>query len=231
MKNSILRSSLSIILILITSLAFSQKKEERDVSGFSGISLGIQADLYFSQGSPAKVVIEANEDQLARIETVVSNGHLKIRCDSYKTRFKDVKIWITVPDIESLSLAGSGTMIAETPIDSEEFEMAVSGSGNIKISELRAEEVEAAISGSGDIYLGGTAGEMEVAISGSGSMNASDFQVEECEVGISGSGSCKVDATGELEAAISGSGRVIYFSDPVVDARVSGSGKVRKGDK
>jgi len=231
MKNSILRSGLSIILILVTSLAFSQIKEERDVSGFSGISLGIHADLYFSQGSPAKVVIEADEDQLARIETVVRDGRLKIRCESYRTRFKDVKIWITVPDVESLSLSGSGTMTAETPISSEELEMAVSGSGNIKIPELRGGEVETAISGSGDMYLGGTAGEMKIAISGSGSMNASGLLVNECEVSISGSGSCQVDATGELDAAISGSGRVIYFSNPVVDARVSGSGKVKKGDK
>ena len=231
MKNSILRSGLSIIFILITSLAFSQIREERDLAGFSGISLAIQADLYFSQGSPAKVVIEADEDELARIETIVSNGLLKIRCDRYRTRFRNVRIWVTLPDVESLSLSGSGTMTAETPVNSEVLGMAVSGSGKIKIQEFNGEKLEAAISGSGDIYLGGKAGAMEVAISGSGGMNASDFQVNECEVAISGSGSCRVDATDAIEAAISGSGRVIYFSNPVIDAKVSGSGKVKKGDK
>jgi hypothetical protein len=231
MKNSILKPVLSISLILLCTLAFSQTKEERDVAGFSGISLGIAADLYLSQGSPQKVVIKASEEDLAKIETVVKDGHLKIKTDSYRSRIKDVEIWITVPDIESLTLSGSGKIIAETPVNSNELEMRVSGSGTIKVKELKGEELEVAISGSGSIYLGGTAEELGISISGSGRLKAGGLQVDECDARISGSGSCEVDATGELDASISGSGRVTYFSSPQVDASVSGSGKVKKGEK
>ena len=231
MKNSILKSVLSIFLILLTTLAFSQKKETRDVPEFSGISLGIAADLYLSQGSPREVVIQASEDDLAKINTEVKNGHLKIKTESFNSRIKDVKIWITVPDVESLNLSGSGKIISETPLSSKELEIRLSGSGSIKVKELNGGEIEAAISGSGTIYLGGTADEMGISISGSGNLNAAGLQVDECDVRISGSGSCEVDATGELDAAISGSGRVTYYSNPQVDAAVSGSGKVRKGEK
>ena len=81
MKNSILKSILSIILISITTLAFSQKKETRDVADFNSVGLSIHAELYITQGSPAKVVIQASESQLEDIETVVKNGHLKIKTD------------------------------------------------------------------------------------------------------------------------------------------------------
>lgn len=229
MKNSILKSTISLVLILFASLAFSQNMEERDVSDFSGISLGIDAELYLTQGSPQKLVIEASEGQLAKIETVVRDGHLKIKTDSYNARFKDVKIWITIPGVEALNLSGSGKIIAETPINSEELEIKMSGSGKVKIKELKVEELDAAISGSGDIYLFGTATEMGVRISGSGSIFASKLKMEECSVKISGSGNCEVDVTGELDVHISGSGRVTYYSNPQVDAVISGSGKVKKG--
>lgn len=231
MKNSIRKPILSVILILITVLAYSQNREERKVSSFSGISLSIAADLYLSQGSPQQVILQASEEDLAKIKTEVKNEHLNIKCDSYRSRVRNVEIWITTPDIEELHLSGSGKIIAETSIQSEEMEMRVSGSGRIKIAELEADELGASISGSGSIHLEGTADEMEVNISGSGSMMAEGLQVDECDVKISGSGSCQVDATGELNAAISGSGRVTYFSDPQIDASVSGSGKIRRGEK
>jgi hypothetical protein len=231
MKNTILKSSLSILLILIATLAFSQKKETRDVADFSGVSMGISGDLFLSQGSPQKVVISAKEDQIDEIETVVKNGVLHIKTESRNSNFKDVKIWVTVPDIDKIHLSGSANITAETPVKSKELELRVSGSGKINIEKLEGGILEMSISGSGDLNLGGTADDMDLSISGSGSVNAAQLQVGLCEIRISGSGSCKVDATEKLDARISGSGRITYYSNPQVDASVSGSGKVRKGEK
>ncbi len=231
MKNSILKSILSIILISITTLAFSQKKETRDVADFNSVGLSIHAELYITQGSPAKVVIEASEDELEDIETVVNNGHLNIKCKLRNPKFKNVKVWVTTPDITGLHMSGSGLILAESPINSGDLEIRLSGSGKVKVMELKGEEIKTSISGSGRISLGGVAEELDVSISGSGGLGASALQVEECDVRISGSGSCKVDATGELNASISGSGSVTYYSNPQVDAAVSGSGRVRKGEK
>jgi hypothetical protein len=231
MKNSILKSSLSIILILFTTLAFSQKKETRDVTGFNSVGLSIHADLYLSQGSSYKVEIEASEEDLAKIETIVKDGHLKIKSNQNNARIKDVKIWVTTPDINGIHMSGSGLIMAETPITSDEMEIRISGSGKIKIDELKGGECEVSISGSGDVYLGGTAREVGLRISGSGSIHAADLRVNECDVRLSGSGGCEVDATEELNVSISGSGRVTYYSNPQFDVSISGSGKVRKGDK
>ena len=230
MKNRMLKSILSIILLLATAIAFGQAKEERDVSSFTGISLGIAGDLYLTQGGSQKVVVQA-EKNLDEIETVVRDGVLRIKTDNWTSRIKGVKIWITISEVESLNVSGSGTILAETPIESDELELRVSGSGKIKIPELSADEVEAAISGSGDIILSGTADEMDVRISGSGNVHAENLKVDECGIKISGSGDCSIGATDELDVSISGSGKVTYYGDPRIDARVSGSGKVRKGER
>lgn len=231
MKNTILKTSLSVILILFATLAFSQKKETRDVSKFSGIGMAISGDLYLSQGSPQKVVVSAKDDQIDAIETYVKNGVLKIKTDSWRTNFKDVKIWVTVPDINKISLSGSADIKAETPIKSETMDIGVSGSGKIYIDELKVEELDIAISGSGEVNLAGAAEELDLRISGSGNLNAAGLKVGEASAKISGSGNCKVDAIEELDATISGSGRITYYSKPQVNATVSGSGKVRKGEK
>ena len=230
MKNCMLKSGFSVILMLATLLAYSQQKEERDVPSFTAIGLSISGDLYLTQGSPQKVVIQSQSD-LDKIETEVKNGFLRIKTDTWNQRIKDVKIWITVPTVEGLHVSGSGNMLAETSIDADELELKVSGSGKIKIPELSADEIEAAISGSGDIILAGSADEIDISISGSGGVQAGTLKVDEGSIKISGSGDCSIDVTGELEALVSGSGTVTYYSNPQVDARVSGSGKVKKGNR
>lgn len=230
MKIIMLKSFFSIIFIAATLMAFGQDKEERDVSSFTGVSLGISGDLYLTQGSPQKVLIQADND-LDEIETQVKDGVLRIKTDKWNSRIKGVKIWITMPEVESLNVSGSGDIIAESPVNTDEIDLKVSGSGTIDVAELKADEIGAAISGSGDLKLAGSADEMELRISGSGSVYASGLEVDECGIKISGSGSCKIDVAGELDASISGSGRVTYYGNPQIDARVSGSGKVRKGDR
>jgi hypothetical protein len=210
MKINMLKSLFSIVLISVTLIAFGQDKEERDVPSFTGVSLGISGDAYITQGSPQEVIVQA-ETNLDKIETKVKDGVLRIKTDSWSSKIKGAKIWITMPEVEALYISGSGDILAETPINSDELELKVSGSGSVNVTEL-------------------TADEMELRISGSGSVHAEGLKVDECGIKISGSGSCKIDVTDELDASISGSGRVTYYGNPQIDARVSGSGKVRKGD-
>ena len=225
--------SLSIVLTLVF-LAFAvaihaQVKEERTVDKFTSIWMSIPGDLYLSQGSPQKVVLEADKDILQKIETEVENGKLKIKFSVYNVRTTSkIKVWVTMPEVDGLFLSGSGSLNAETAIKSDEMEISVSGSGKIHIKELTCDEVDAAISGSGNINLGGSADEMQMSISGSGSCAAEGFSVQEASIHISGSGSCKINAVKDMEAAISGSGTVYYAGNPTIDASVSGSGKVRK---
>jgi len=229
MKTKSLLLLFTTIFLAFTVSISAQTKDERTVDKFTSIGMGIHGDLYLSQGSPQKVVLEADEDILKKIVTEVKNGTLKIKFSEYNIRTRSpVKIWITISEVDGLYLSGSGSINAETAIKSEEMELKVSGSGKINIKELTCDEVDAAISGSGDVNIGGSADEMELAISGSGSCAADQFRVEEAGIRISGSGSCKINAVKDMEAAISGSGAVYYVGNPTIDASVSGSGKVRR---
>lgn len=223
---------LVLVFLVASADAFSQKKEERDVPAFKEISLGIHGDLYFTQGSPQKVVVESDESLLEKLETEVKDGVLKIRFDNWNVSSnKPVTIWVTAPEVEGLYLSGSGKIIAEGKVNTGAIDLRISGSGTLTMNDLTAGNVDAAISGSGNINLTGSGEAIEVSISGSGGIFGESFSVTGCEISISGSGGCRIDATGKLDARISGSGDIYYYSTPQVDASVSGSGKIRKGDR
>jgi hypothetical protein len=221
---------LMIAGLLFTSMLISaQKTENRPVGDFSRISMGISGDIYISQGETPTLKVEAEDDIIGLIVTEVKNDELKIRFSTSNIRTKmPIRIWVTTPELEGLYLSGSGNMITETAIKTDEMELKLSGSGNINVKDLSCDELEAAISGSGNIGVAGKADEMSVAISGSGNCNADEFQTEETDIKISGSGNCKVNASKDLSVAVSGSGSVFYAGNPTIDASISGSGKIRK---
>jgi hypothetical protein len=223
-------SFLFAVVFLFAAISVSaQKTEDRTVGNFTKISMGISGDLYVSQGATPKLTIEADEEIMGLIVTEVKNDELKIRFSRSSVRTKTpIRIWVTAVEIEGLYLSGSGNIITETSVKTDEIELKLSGSGNIKVKDLTCDEVDAAISGSGNIDVAGSADEMEITISGSGNCNADAFKTEESGVRISGSGNCKVNASKELSVAVSGSGSVFYVDNPVIDAAISGSGKIRK---
>ena len=214
--------------ILFGSMMGQENKEKRDVGNFEEIGLGVAADLYLKQGSTTEVIIEAKEEILKKLKTEVKNGKLYIGFDSKKSfNYPRFKIYITTPDINGLSVSGSGDIIAETAVSTDEISLKISGSGDINIDNLQAKKVLAGISGSGNIYLGGSNLDyLEIGISGSGNLKAEKLPTEDFQGRISGSGSCRINVKSTLKASISGSGRIHYSGNPLIDASISGSGKV-----
>jgi hypothetical protein len=206
------------------------KKEERSVAPFSKIGMGISADVYYTQETPQKLVLEGSAKDLEKIITEVKDGKLKISTKpSFNGNMDKVKIFISSAQLEEIGLSGSGNILAEGTVNTESFRAAVSGSGNITFKNLKAKKVETALSGSGDITLSGSevAEKVSVAISGSGDINMENFVSADVEIAISGSGDCLVNAEKSLNCAISGSGDVGYKGKPVVNVKISGSGKVK----
>ena len=140
-----------------------------------------------------------------------------------------IEIYVTVPDVNSLSVSGSGDILAKE-LEARILNLAVSGSGNITIEDLDSKKVKGAISGSGNISLedGGVADELSVSISGSGNFDAEGFDADAVSVATSGSGNCKVSSDGSIKARIAGSGSVYYKGNASIDSSVAGSGRVKK---
>jgi hypothetical protein len=226
--------SLLIAFSLCVLAAYAQKKEVRDVPTFTKIGFGGAGTLYLKQGSSQRVELEGSAELLEKYETKVEDGKLSIRP---KDRWNDwnwgsedkITVYVTLKDIESIGVAGSGDIIAQTKIVSNDLDLKVSGSGSLKAEVQVSNQLEADVSGSGDVEIKGTAGEFDSDISGSGDVDASLKISSETSLSIAGSGKITIDGSAQkLEVKISGSGSVRGgdFEVERCNVRMAGSGNV-----
>ncbi|SHF56124.1 Putative auto-transporter adhesin, head GIN domain [Mariniphaga anaerophila] len=233
MKKKQLFLSILMIGLLAVNTVFAEG-EERSVPSFAEVSLRISGNLYLTQGEKQSVKIVAKQSVLDQLITEVRGRSLVVRFKTnniFKQNFQagKIEIFVTVPEINALSVSGSGDIVADQKIKSRILDLAVSGSGDILLKKLDSERVKAAVSGSGDITIGnGSTNDLSVTISGSGNMRAERFEAENVEAAIAGSGNCVVNASQKLKARIAGSGNVKYAGNPQIDTSVLGSGTVTK---
>lgn len=205
----------------------NMKRETREVSDFSGINVSGSMDVYLTQGSTQSLVVEADDNLLDLIKTDVKGKELYIGSKKCFNSRKDLKVFITIPTLTSLTISGSSDAKGSDVFKCGDLSLRVSGSGSITLN-LEAKDIEMSISGSGEISLKGTAEDMNIRISGSGDLNARDLESKDVTAIVSGSGDCQVTPKGDLNAIISGSGDVTYYGKPgSVDSSISGSGSVR----
>ena len=219
-------------VLFMAGCATAATRETRTVAPFSEISLGGSPNVVLRQGSPQKVEVEGDAEDVALLETVVDGRRLRIRRKSNNSRSwgrdyqHSITIYITVPDVNALSVSGSGTIKAATDIQSHNLQLSVSGSGSLLLPTMQADAVDMAISGSGGIRVAGICPKQDVRVSGSGSVEASKLQSETSSVHISGSGNARVHVTKTLDARIAGSGSVFTTGNPRVSSSTAGSGRV-----
>ncbi|WP_163715996.1 head GIN domain-containing protein [Mangrovibacterium lignilyticum] len=224
------------LMMVFMLIGINQVKAEnvtREVAAFSEISLRIDAKLYLAQGDKQSVEIVAKESTLDELITEVKDRELVIRLKSSSKIWKTfetgkVEIYITVPEVNAITVSGSGDIFNDGPIKSRILNLNVSGSGKIKLDDLVAERVTAMLSGSGNVYVDGdgNATDLSITISGSGGFKGADFEAEDVSVRISGSGGAEVHCNHSLKARIAGSGGVRYNGNPMIDQSIAGSGKV-----
>ncbi len=224
-----------LFLVFGVSSAALGANEDRKVGAFSEISLRIPAKLYLEQGDKQSIEIVAKESTLEDIITEVKGRELIIRFPSKNYMWQDftpgkIEIYITSPEIDALSISGSGDIINDGAISSRILTLSISGSGDILLNDLKAERLKASISGSGDIELTGKGKteDLSIAISGSGDFKGIDFAADDVSVKIAGSGGASVYAERTLNIRVAGSGDVKYKGNPQIDQSIVGSGGVMK---
>jgi hypothetical protein len=224
---------ISLLLAFILPLSANRVTDISELPYFREVSLRVAANLYIEQGDEAGIAIETNRETLDKLIVEVVDRRLIIRFGLSDRLFSNIPsapitLKLTAPAINMLSIQGSGSIIADKPIQTKILSLRIAGSGDIKLSDVQCERLEANISGSGDIVLSGSKGilETDITIAGSGNYKGSQLKSEAGYVSITGSGDCELNVTERLEVKILGSGSVYYKGNPTVEGSISGSGKI-----
>ncbi len=204
--------------------------ETRNVGEYEKVKLKGSMDIEFTQGPAQAAVIEAEDNVIQYVRLEVQGDELVVDLKdhiSLKTH-KGITIKLTAPHVNELALSGSGNIrITNTLQNDDLVRLKLSGSGNID-GAVNSPEVNASSAGSGNIKLSGETKDLDVSLAGSGNFEGADLHSENAEVTIAGSGNVDVHASVKLEAKIAGSGDVRYKGNPSVSSKIAGSGSVHK---
>lgn len=217
-KRLLVALSILALLILACSISVGSPEtiqgsgvvasENRPVSGFNAIQLAGSAEVTVHFDQAETVVVEADDNILPLVETVVRGGRLVINIEpntSIRTT-NPIHVMVTMKSLEAASLPGSGS---------------------ITIAGLDTRSVAFDLPGSGNITVDGRVDSMNVTLDGSGNLLCGELQAQSARVDLSGSGNVTVFASESLDATIRGSGNVFYRGSPAkVNKSVPGSGNV-----
>lgn len=206
------------------------RQKARQVEQFHGVRMEMDGNLEVRTGNSESVVIETDDNLEPLIETVVENGVLSIRPTKRKLnlRARTMKIVVTTRQLDSLSLAGSGSINADK-MQGGRLKLELGGSGKVNVQEIKGDSLAVSMGGSGSLVAGGgRSDKLSISIGGSGSVDLSKVATLDTSISIGGSGNVKVWAKETLRSSIAGSGNVSYYGDPKLSNSVAGSGATRR---
>jgi hypothetical protein len=200
----------SFASISINSVAGSGKvvSEPRNVSDFTSIMLLGSAHVEVTFGALESVSVEADDNIVPLVETVVQNGQLVINNNSSAnfTTSNPVRVNVTMNSLKGVTLKGSG---------------------NINISSVAGDGLKISLPGSGNLTVTGTATAVDISLPGSGNIYCDGLKAKFATVTLNGSGNIEVYADQRLDANLRGSGTIHYGGNPAqISKNIRGSGSI-----
>ncbi|MFA6218810.1 MAG: head GIN domain-containing protein [Erythrobacter sp.] len=133
-------------------------------------------------------------------------------------------IRVTLPDLRSIVLAGSGSVEAATLTG--KAGVTIAGSGKASVAKVTAEKLDLTIAGSGDFEAAGTADSLDLTVAGSGRARMTGLKVETADISVAGSGDTEFSSDGKVDASIMGSGMVTVHGRANCTVSAMGSGRL-----
>lgn len=233
---SLIKIALAAILVLTTFNTFAKPNaDDRHLSGFKAVNVAGSFDVYITQGATESVKIEAPASVKEDIVTEVQNGVLKIHNKDRSgvnwhlfSNHSKATIYVTVKDINSIELAGSGNIFFKEGVNANTLQLRVSGSGSI-LGKVTAKSLESAITGSGDIKVTGHVDNSKVSVTGSGNFSGRNLATNNTTARVVGSGDADVNVIGSMDANVTGSGDIRYTGSPKsITKSKAGSGDISR---
>lgn len=171
--------------------------ETRDVKPFETVRIAGGMQLEIIVGEKQHLIVKADEDQIADVETIVRDGVLIIGTDqdedSWSWGEADVQVKITVPSLKALDVRGAVDGIIKG-IDAEDFVIDVRGAGKIEAK--------------------GKCVNLMVDIAGAAAVEADALKCENVEVSLRGTGFASVYASESVDADLRGVGVIDISGHP-----------------
>ena len=203
-------------------------EENRKVGNFQEIIVSRGMNVYISQGDITKVMVKADENLLDAIETRMEGDALKITSTTNIRSATVKKVFVTIPDIESMKTSSGSNVYSESVITSKSLDLSSSAGSNLKL-EVQTGKLETSVSAGSNIKLEGITDQFYGKASSGSNLKAEDLTTDNCEVKVSSGANIWITVREDLQAQATSGGNIFYYGNPeFTDIEKSSGGNVIK---
>jgi hypothetical protein len=238
---------LFILALVVTSVTFISCKrnvtkgkgesdtETRTVGSFSIIQIEapIKAIIKVDSSASSSFALSGYSNLLKLIKTEVKGNTLRIYVDDlvHIDSDKDVLATITTNSLANLEISGAAEAELHGNITAQNFDLEVSGAGDVTIDNITANTFTANMSGAGDLDIkGGSVTKAVFDVTGAGEVTAFPLAAKQVVANVTGAGDVEVSASEKLEADITGAGSIRYKGKPAITQSIAGAGEIAEAN-
>lgn len=202
--------------------------EERTTSSFDKVKGSAGIDVYLTEGTENKIVVEADENLLELIETAIVNGKLTIRTTKNIGRSKAKKVHVTYVNLVSIEASSGADVIGNSVIKSKNLTLDSSSGADLEV-EIFSKELYAETSSGADITVSGKASTLNARASSGSDLDAKKLEVINCNAKASSGADITINVKESLDAKASSGGDIRYYGSPtLINEKKGHSGSIRK---
>ena len=179
--------------------------QKREVAPFTSISTNGAFTIEVTCQKNLSLEVEGDENMLSFVTTEVGNNILRLENSKNYSSSEPVKVRISVPNLEGLS---------------------VNGAGHIEIKGMNNDKFEIDSNGAPTINVAGTTKVIDIGANGAGKIDTQNLHATRAVVDSQGCRESRSRCLRPTRREISGPSSVTYKGDPVVNKTIHGPGKV-----
>lgn len=201
---------LSIILLLVSSLGFSQVT--KNVGDFNSIAVFDRISVELIKSTESKVEIKG--DRASEVELVNKNGNLKVRMKLKKLLDgEEVTVKVYYKSIESIDASEGSYVINDEVVNTTSFKANAKEGAEIRI-KLDVQKAELRAVTGGTIKASGSATNQDASVGTGGILRAEGLETSQTTVTITTGGEADVRATELVDAKVRAGGTITVFGSP-----------------
>lgn len=188
-------------------------EEVRNVEEFDQIKVSRGMNVYITQGSPAKVVVIADNNLHQVIETEVDGGVLKVFANENIGWAKEKKVMVTVEKLSGVEVTSGSNAYSQNQIVTENLDIKSTSGANLTL-EVNSRYLKADCSSGANIKLSGLAKEAELEASSGANLKGQELKADKCKMRASSGANVYATVIEQLEAKASSGGNITYYGEP-----------------
>jgi hypothetical protein len=212
---------------VVGSVPAHAEQMTKATAGVTRVVFNSVGDLTVKQGTEEKVVVEAEQKVLDKLDVSVKGDALVLSTKgSFKTD-KGIKYTVTIKSFRGLKTEASGNSTVEG-FSGTDADVELNGSGDVGLKNVKFGKLAIVIKSSGNVDVSGSGKTVTARIDGSGNIDAANYAAQVVEAKVDGAGNIKVHADESLKAAIGGAGSIGYKGKAKVTQTITGAGSVER---